>query len=245
MEGICEALTDELNELQQQIHLKNQLLKQKQQQQQQGKRRTIQHNQVQSAQHGLFEFCRVLLQIPWAHVCYERFPPSFKNSSWKLVKLKVANMCTQSNIHCLHDHFNVWTTLTLLHLNILLQKVPVPILAKQIELWLSQKVVFLFVSFNLVSRAFVTLDKRNGQWMLWKDFSLHSGHLVWARKCKSNCVKAAKQWGDWRGNNNMIYYLSAKFYFTLQLYFDFCHAIVNYTLVAWMTIIDNVAEKYY
>ena len=65
MEGICEALTDELNELQQQIHLKNQLLKQKQQQQQQqGKRRTIQHNQVQSAQHGLFEFCRVLLQIP-------------------------------------------------------------------------------------------------------------------------------------------------------------------------------------
>ena len=64
MEGICEALTDELNELQQQIHLKNQLLKQKQQQQQQGKRRTIQHNQVQSAQHGLFEFCRVLPQIP-------------------------------------------------------------------------------------------------------------------------------------------------------------------------------------
>ncbi|CAH3033506.1 unnamed protein product, partial [Porites lobata] len=48
MEGICEALTDELNELQQQIHLKNQLLKQKQQQQQQGKRRTIQHNQIPS-----------------------------------------------------------------------------------------------------------------------------------------------------------------------------------------------------
>ena len=48
MEGICEALTDELNELQQQIHLKNQFLKQKQQQQQQGKRRTIQHDQVHS-----------------------------------------------------------------------------------------------------------------------------------------------------------------------------------------------------
>ena len=43
----------------------------------------------------------------------------------------------------------------------------------------------------------------------------------------------------------MIYYLSAKFYFTLQLYFDFCHTIVNYTLVAWMTITDNVAENYY
>lgn len=133
MEGICEALTDELNELQQQIHLKNQLLKQKQQQQQQqGKRRTIQHDQVQSAQHGLFEFCRVLPQIPWAHVCYERFPPSFKHRSWKLVKLKLANMCTQPHIHCLYDHFNVWTTLTLLHLNKYCKK-------SLLQFWLSKR----------------------------------------------------------------------------------------------------------
>lgn len=64
MEGICEALTDELNELQQ-IHLKNRLLKQKQQQQQQGKR-TNQHDQVQSPQVRLLEFCMVCLlpQIP-------------------------------------------------------------------------------------------------------------------------------------------------------------------------------------
>lgn len=41
----------------------------------------------------------------------------------------------------------------------MLHKVHVPILAKQMELWLSQKVVFLFVSFNLASRAFVTLVK--------------------------------------------------------------------------------------
>ena len=81
MEGICEALTDELNELQQ-IHLKNLLLKQKQQQQQQGKR-TNQHDQVQSPQVGLLEFCMVcLLQLSITSnslsiiVCYESFPPN-------------------------------------------------------------------------------------------------------------------------------------------------------------------------
>lgn len=128
----------------------------------------------------------------------------------------------------------------------MLQKVPIPILAKQMELWLSQKVVFLFVSFNLVSRAFVTLDKRNGQWMLLKDLSLHSGYLVWARKCKGSWVKAAKLWGDWRGNNNMIYYLSAKFDFKLQLYLWFlpCHSKL-YISCMNMTIINNVTEKYY